>query len=340
MESIDTAAPAQPESVTPQAPFASPAAPTKDEGFAKFREARNTERAKTQPDISGVKAPETAPKDEKTPVAAAPAVVEPPKTISKRQERINQYERELATLREENARLKTAPAKPEASAPKVVAKSAESDPEPDPSDATKYPDGQYDLKFHKDLASWHARQAVQTYEKQQADARSKEAAARTRADAQRTHDEQAKTFIERVNTAVAADATLLESIDPKLFELEPSIALQPGTPMTFGNAVADVLIQSSHPVALMRHLSDANEVQRLAALSPDAFYREIGRIEAGFSKPASPAPTPQLTNAPRPVPTVGERPASPSDPAKAAVATNNFAAYRKAKLAERIALHR
>lgn len=64
--------------------------------------------------------------------------------------------------------------------------------------------------------------------------------------------------------------------------------------------VADVLLESDQGPALAYHLAKHPEiVQRLNGLSPVAAAREIGRLEAGLSAQASPAPA-KLSNAPPP----------------------------------------
>lgn len=323
------------ETITPPPSPAQQAA--KDNDFATYRAAKREERAPAKP--------AEAPKDSKepqAPIAAAAVPAADSKPVSNRQAKINDYERTIAQLRADVDRLSAASLpKPPAPAPTVETRPTV-DPEPDPSDATKYPDGQYDRKYLKDQARWEARDELRAHEAKQQETRDQELAARTRAEAEKTHSERTKGFVERVTASRTSDPESFDRIDPKLLQLTPSIARQPGEPLTFGHAVADVLLKSTQPVALMLHLSDPQEAARLASLSPDDFYREIGQIEAGITHRHAPVPppAPRLSTAPPPVPTVGDRPASPSDPVKRAAADNNFPAFRAARAAERLAQHR
>lgn len=301
--------------------------------------------------------PEDAPA---TPIVVVPAPKAPPvdlkaqdeaRAVSKRQQVINDYERRIAEQNERIARLEAGPVAKEpvkpALAPPVAAHP--DDPRPDPLDATKYPDGQFDLTFQEDLGRWAGRQEF---------AKARTAAEQTHRDAteRQAHDArvqqfetQATTFKERVQAvnphllgsdpAQVAEAAKTAGINPDLLTLKPSIMLQPGERPTFGHAIADVLLQSDQPEALMRHLSKAGEADRLSALDPAAFYREIGRIEASFAKPVAVTTTSPktITEAPAPPPTVATGSGNTTDPVEAALKAGDFPRYQQAKRRKELA---
>ena len=90
-----------------------------------------------------------------------------------------------------------------------------------------------------------------------------------------------------------------------------------GADIPVARHVAEVLLDSDQGPALAYHLAKNPDVAaRLNGLSPVASAREIGRIEAGLSAQASPAPA-KLSNAPPPaghLKTVA--PATQRDPSK------------------------
>ena len=230
--------------------------------------------------------------------------------------RAERLERELADLR--------AKASPDAK----PASSADPDPEPDPANTALYPEGQFDRKFLKDQARWEARQEIAARDK--VTQQEQRELAQQRAHAERTQRFQTQVTAAKAkwDAAKAADPTVFDAISPDLLALQPSITLRPGERATFGHAVADVLLQSDDPVALARHLSDPAEQQRLSTLSPDAFYREIGRIEARLSTPAAPAPVSSKT--PAPPPTLGRKPTVLVDDVQSAVADGDFTRFQSA----------
>lgn len=330
-----TPAPAPPSSAP--VPAAEPAAPVAaeptavekalgDKDFPAFQKARAKERE------AGL-APVT-PND--PPPAPTPAPTEPRK-ISKEQEHRNDairsaVERTTADLRAEVASLKAQLEQQAKPRPERMTAPVVEDPEPDPSDTKKYPDGQFDKQFIKDLGAWSGRQAYREQDSQRQALTARDAKVQSFRD-------RAATSREKVQAAVKADPTFVDKIDPRLKDLRPSVDVPPGEPITFGNILADWICESDFPVEVLTHLSDPNETARLMALAPMAFLREQGRIEASFKNAAdtpapAPAPAPPiktLTDNPEPPASLGKRPTDAVDPIEAGVRSGDFAAYQRAK---------
>jgi hypothetical protein len=205
-------------------------------------------------------------------------------------------ERDAATA--ENARLKAEldharrpataaaapPAAPHATLPPPP---APTDPEPDPHDPARYPAGEYDPQYLRDVGRWEARQE---YQKQRA------------ADQQTQRREQhlqgvergMGTYAERMRAAFPEPAKLteyLQALPPQLIALRPSAVqalVQPGAPLTAGNTIADVIVESDQPVAIKTYFKDHPDVfQRLLTLHPIAVLREMGRIEERLATAAA-----------------------------------------------------
>lgn len=218
---------------------------------------------------------------------------------------------------------------------------ATTDPKPDVNDLAKYPDGHFDQQFITDTIDWRVREALRAdrdTQQQQTRERQQHEAHEVRV---REHDAQFTKFTERFEAAIAADSTLMDRLDPEFAKLEGSIKLKPGQRPTFGHIVHDVVLQSEHPVELLLHLSDRKEAERLSLLPGDAFYREIGRIEATFGSgkqsptpPAGAVETSTLTAAPPPPPTL-TRAGTTADPKTAAIARGDFATFDKLDVQER-----
>lgn len=332
-----------PTPAAPAPPSTAPIAPALKTGdFSAYQSAKRDAHA-----IGYV--PEDAPAVVEPPAPKAPAVdvkaQDDARAVSKRQQQINDYERRIAEQTQRIARLESESATrvkaPAAPAPTVT--TSPDDPRPDPTDTTKYPDGQFDLTFQEELGRWAGRQEF---------AKARTAAEQTHREASERHaydqrvqrfETQAATFKERVQAvnphllggdqAQVASAAKAAGINPDLLTLKPSIMLQPGERPTFGHAVADVLLESDQPEALLRHLSDPAEATRLSELEPTAFYREIGRIEARLAKPAIAGPTPPktITEAPAPPPTVATGSGNTTDPVEAALKAGDFTRYQQAK---------
>lgn len=306
--------------------------------FSAFQTAqRADDRADREP-LTPPAAPSPAPpavQAASTDATSKPAS-EPAKPPKNADTRVQELLADRATERAARERAERRVAELEARTPAPDVKAAASSPapvpdaEPDPTDATKYPDGQFDRRFLKDQARWEAKQEyaerTAAHEQQQRDA----AAQQQQQARLEQHQTQSAAFRTRIETAQAADPAVLEAIDPQLLRLTPSIALPPGERPTFGHAVADVLLQSDDPIALARHFSDPAEVTRLSNLTPEAFYREIGRIEARLAIPAAVAAPPTSSKTPAPPPTLGRQPTTLVDDAHSAVTDGDFPRFQSA----------
>jgi len=335
-------APAAPPTAPPAPPVQEPISAVDkavlDKDQDAYHKARHEERFGTPketpaPPAKPVEKPATEPPaPEKPPVTEPPAAEQPTRTLSKRQQEANEATRravELATtdLRRELAALRAQlqpPAKPTAV--------PEADPEPDPTNVETYPNGQFDIKFVKDLASWQTRQDLKVHSERSALASRQNAEVAAFA-------ERATKSRELVQAAVKADPAILDDIDPALATLKPTLALAPGEGVTFGNLVADWLCSTDYPVELMKHLSNRAEQDRLSNLSDAAFLREQGRIEASFAKPApassaSAPPAKVITEAPDPADTLGTRPIDQPDALDSAIRAHDQTAYSAAKKAK------
>lgn len=144
-----------------------------------------------------------------------------------------------------------------------------------------------------------------------------------RGQVQQRHAEHTQTFVERISEAEQTDPGFWAKLDPDVVNLRPSGSLAPqalaqaqqaaqqGNPgarqFLARTAIADVVFTSDHSIDLLRTLT-ASDLQRLAALPPNALYRELGKIEARFGTPAvhsGPAAAPRMSSAPAPIKPVG-----------------------------------
>lgn len=181
------------------------------------------------------------------------------------------------------------------------------DVEPDPADAAKYPDGQYDRAFIKDQARFEARAEFREQQKQ----------ARTHYEAeqrQRTIGTRIEKYLERVTATEPYDA-LMTRVAPEIQALRPSHALAAGERPTAHTAVADALLDSDTPAALMLHLTEHPETfRRLLTLHPIQVIREIGKIEARLdTAPAGSVSAPLISQAKPPIKPVGSAPSVSDD---------------------------
>ncbi len=175
----------------------------------------------------------------------------------------NEAFRKLAALEAEVATLKAAPA------PK-----AETSKGPDPADTTKYPLGEFDAQYLKDLARHEAAAFVQSErERMESETRQREAA-KARADFEAKLTEKDEGAYRLLN-------------DPEM----------PAT-----ETMAEVILASDHGVKVADYLGrNPAECAKLAKLSPARQAYELGRLEVRLTAP------PPVSKAPAPVPQVGAR---------------------------------
>lgn len=106
-------------------------------------------------------------------------------------------------------------------------------------------------------------------------------------------ESQVKTFNDRLQKELGDDPdereSFLEAVEPKLLEASPMSALPKGSTPTISNFLAEQILISDHPKALLLHLSDPKVVQRLATLHPNAVIRELAKFELSLgAAPAGP----------------------------------------------------
>jgi hypothetical protein len=97
-------------------------------------------------------------------------------------------------------------------------------------------------------------------------------------------------FNERVMKAAEVDADLMRRVSPEMLELKPTFTLPPGTPARPENDIAQAIVESEHPEALLVHFSEHSEdYERLLRL-PDTYQvvRAIGALEARLEKGQQP----------------------------------------------------
>lgn len=254
-------------------------------------------------------------------------------------------EAELASARGGNPAQPrtTSTAAPSAAAPAP----AVTDPQPTPNDVAKYPEGQYDPKYITDLGAWGARQETRRL--------SAEADARTRAEAETASTrERYQGFTARIDAAKTADPTFVSTLSPDVLALRPlssmtaaeksQLAMNGGTATLAAAAVMEEVIGSEVSAELLSHFSThPEELARLTALHPRQMLREFGGLESRFKKTpaaaaaAAPPSEPITSAAPPPPAQLGGRPATPVDPIRAAVVSQDFQAFRSAAKAERAA---
>lgn len=279
------------------------------------------------------------------PVVSEPSPASPvaDRAISKAQQAINErvrvaVERATADTNAELARLRSLV--PSAPAPATVAAATEA--EPDPADLTKYPEGQYDRKFVKDLANYEARQVIRSdrervQQQHSADVHEQQQSARVEA------------FHGVMQGVLKQDAAFMSTISDDVKQLQTFAQLAeekkagriPAHVQGNGyNAIAEELVDSPIPHTLMRHFTEhPEELARIAALAPRALAREFGKLEATLTAPARPtAPAPKtITSMPTPPHTVGSKTTEPVDPLVKAVKDRDPEAYLAAKRAMRLA---
>ena len=140
------------------------------------------------------------------------------------------------------------------------------------------------------------------------------------------------TFNTRMADAVASDPQFWSKIDPRL-NAKPVDHLAPGEVMTAANVIAQEMLTSAAPAALLTHLTAHPDVLHRLLTSPNAITiaRELGRIEASLSSTAhQPAPAGDpVSLAPPPSPTLGKKPAQPADELADAIKSGDFARYKE-----------
>lgn len=130
------------------------------------------------------------------------------------------------------------------------------------------------------------------------------------------HAQHAVTFADRIAKAEATDPEFWSRMSPDVVNLRPSGSLEPGERPTAMTAIADVIFTSEFTTELMTHFSaNSREFQRLSTLPPSQLYRELGKLEASFSRPSAapsgPAPVMPVSQAAPPIKPVGSTASAP-----------------------------
>lgn len=318
-----------------------------------FREARRAERSGT-PLVTPTpadSAPAPVVEQPGSTEPSADAASEPAKPQKNAESRVKELLADRAKEREareraearihELERLATAPRQeqtpPAAPSPAPVSEKFPSYDE----HLAEHPDTSYEdyLDLRADFRAQHAFKALQRQESEQRAQQEQTAGIRHR-DAQ---------FAERMTKATAADPELLTTMSEPVKRLRPFDALVQGQDGHWRDpssgqfvrpshaALAEHILRAEEPARWMRHFSDHPEdFERFGALAPDAFYRELGKLEARWeSKPVPVTPPKTVTDAPAPLTRLDARPAVPADPVEAAVNQGDIRAFRAARQAQR-----
>lgn len=147
--------------------------------------------------------------------------------------------------------------------------------------------------YVEDLTDWKVEQRdVQQAERSQQSA------------IQQRHEQHAQSFSTRIAEAEKTDPDFWSKMHPDVVNLRPSGSIDPremraardaarqGDPRARGYlatiAIADVIFTSEHTTDLMLHFSEhPKEFQRLSTLPPNELFREMGRLEAQYVRPAA-----------------------------------------------------
>jgi hypothetical protein len=230
---------------------------------------------------------------------------------------------ELEARLKRRAELRRQEAEPEPSKP--AAKAAQSpaaasdDPEPDPSDATKYPDGQYDRAFMRDQARWIVRE-----EKRAWDAKAAEEAKTQRLE--QSEVEVSRAFAQRVESAKAKHPDFAEKV------------LYAPTEIVKDSPMDRWVLEAEDGAEVLYYLQTTpGETRRIASLPIIQQLRELARIGLSLSDAAPAVPLKTKSGAPAPAATLGDRPSAPSDDVARALAQHDEAAYIAAANAREMA---
>ena len=228
------------------------------------------------------------------------------------QELRDELRRELADLRK--------PAQPEQRA------EPQGDPEPDFTDAAKYPDAQFDRKYLKDQARWEARQEFQDQQRAYAERQQVETRERQQFERQQAERNRIGTFTQKMQGVFAEHPELQAQLE--------NVALS--RPMW------DAVLESAYPDQLLTHLVNTPEtLDRILALPPLHAHRAMNRLEFELEKAASltgTAPAPKTTAHPPVTPVSGSHGApSSGPPGPDASYEEHKAYYNQQEQAERMA---
>lgn len=174
------------------------------------------------------------------------------------------------------------------------------DPEPDYTDTSKYPDGQFDRKYLKDQARWEARQEYQSLRKQEQERAQAEQRERQQYERQQQERQRIAGFAQKVETVLKDQPELRARIE--------NVAMT--RPMW------DAVIESDRPHELLAYMADhSEEAVEIAGLAPLAALRRMSRIDYSLETAATltgSAPAKPKTSAHPPVSPVSGSHAAPA----------------------------
>jgi hypothetical protein len=357
MDGTETTAPAPsstggettaPIAVTP----ADTAVATND--VAAYREARRVERGDPRRLPAAASQPGAAPGDPASAAPSGPAApgagADPARTVSKRQQTINDYERTVAELKAENARLKGAGQAADGrtngqgdgrgeSRANGRAEAATPRPAGIPVDITQ--PALEEAAFytqHPEASTADYVRYLTRFDREVE--RATDQMRQSQTAAQAAAHQRATKFHTQI-TAAGDPAEVIQRIDPDLVALETrAYAQAQGKPLSAANDLADEILDSDVALQVLEHLTAHPDVKAKLLALPNrrAVVREFTRLEAQFTPAAPGATAPKtITDAPTPAVTLGTRAAHPGDPVDSAVARGDVAAYRAARLQQRAA---
>lgn len=311
--------------------------------FAAFQDAESSARAgKPVADV---------PATPKAPAADGAAPVQP---VSKRQDEINNRIREAvdratAETRAELDRLRAElkPAAPRTDQPKAEPPAAAWKRFAQMPDAPKL--AEFDsVEEHTAAMSFFINQKVH-------EERTSEAQSRAEHDElTAAQNQRVDTFVSRLNDAKTADPEFVTKLTPDVRALKPFGGLQPGEQGGPRNVIAEQIYDSPIAPQVLLHLSQHPEVMAALEAMPahiaslptqlrtkahiQHIVREYGKLEGSLATAATadrPAAPSTITAAPPPPPSVSSRAGTGADPATAAVAKGDFAAFKRHEDAKR-----
>lgn len=213
--------------------------------------------------------------------------------------REQEHQREIQALREDMRREFDSLRKPAQPEP---TQEPQGDPEPDPGDVSKYPDGQFDRKYLKDQARWEARQEFQEQQRAFAESQQAEQRQRQQFESQNAEQQRLGKFAQKMQTVFAANPALQA-------QLENAALTRP---------MWDAVLESAIPDQILTHLVNTPEtLDQILALPPLHAHRAMVRLEYELEKAASltgSAPAPKTTAHPPVTPVSGSHGAPSSGP--------------------------
>lgn len=345
-------APAQPAAPVAAETISATRAAANTGSFADFDKAENAKLlGKPLADVPAPKAPTSPDAKTEQPASAAPV---DERTVSKRQQTINDYERRIA---EQDQRIRALEGRPADAKPSQASKSDVTVPEfrriaalPG---APKLDDIGSDGKPVYETVAEHAAAMTLFVNSTLARETSARTADTEMADAQRARGES---FVSRLTAAKTADPDFVSKLTPEVLDLRPVHAFPPNSkdvgPLNilwenvYDSPVVDKLLLhfSADPTELRRFETMPPEIQALPArLRTSAHIRwivkEFGKLEGSLSPAAAAPPVAAaavpstVSAAPPPAPSLSRAKTS-ADPKANALARNDFAAFDRIEMQE------